>query len=49
MNYSEENRTARRDKKLHAAKYSPVRHRGVKGFSKYEWHRRKQIKPGADA
>ena len=44
MNYSEENRNARRDKKRHAAKYEPVRHGGVKGFSKYDWFKRKQKK-----
>lgn len=44
MNYSEENRNARRDKKRHAAKYDPVRHGGVKGFSKYDWFKRKQKK-----
>ena len=44
MNYSEENRNTRRDKKRHAAKYDPVRHSGVKGFSKNEWFKRKQKK-----
>ena len=44
MNHSEENRNGRRDKKRHAAKYNPVRHNGVKGFSKYEWFYRKQKK-----
>ena len=44
VNHSEECRNARRDKKRHAAKYNPVRHSGVKGFSKYEWFQRKQKK-----
>ena len=47
MNHSEECRNARRDKKRHAAKYNPVRHSGVKGFSKYEWFQRKQKKEEA--
>lgn len=42
VNHSEEYRNARRDKKRHAAKYNPVRHSGVKGFSKYEWFQRKK-------
>lgn len=44
MNYSEENRNNRRDKKRHASKYSPVRFNGVKGYSKYIWFQRKQKK-----
>ena len=44
MNFSESNRNARRDKKRHAAKYNPLRHNGVQGFSKYEWFQRKQKK-----
>ncbi len=44
MNYSEENRNGRRDKKRRAAKYNPVRHNGVKGFSKYEWFHRNRKK-----
>lgn len=39
---NEENRNSRRDKKRYAARYKPVRHGGVKGFSKYEWLKRKQ-------
>lgn len=39
---NEENRNSRRDKKRYAARYKPVRHSGVKGFSKYEWFKRKQ-------
>lgn len=39
---NEENRNMRRDKKRFAAQYKPVRHNGVKGFSKYEWIKRKQ-------
>ena len=43
---SEENRNSRRDKKRHAARYKPVRHSGVKGFSKFEWFRRKKRQEG---
>ena len=43
---SEENRNSRRDKKRHAARYKPVRHNGVKGFSKYEWFRCKKRQEG---
>ncbi|WP_177205869.1 hypothetical protein [Succiniclasticum ruminis] len=43
---SEENRNSRRDKKRHAARYKPVRHSGVKGFSRYEWFRREKRQEG---
>lgn len=44
MNDSEVNRNTRRDRKSRAAQYEPVRHSGVKGFSRYEWLRRRQKK-----
>ncbi len=44
MNFSEENRNNRRDKKRHTGKYGPVRFNGVKGYSKYAWFQRKQDK-----
>ena len=42
MIQSEKNRNSRRDKKRHAVRYRPVLYGCVKGFSRYEWFRRKQ-------
>lgn len=46
MNFSEDNRIKRRDKKRYAEKYAPVRLGGIKGYSKYAWFQRHREKRG---